>query len=504
MNHDAKRVASAIGWNLSFVVVSVGVQIGTTMLLGRLLTPRDYGIFAFANSIVVFGTHLSQRGLATTILRQQVVSARDLGNAYVVAGILAIGLAVLTTVGSTILRLVNGVAFAEQADLLLFMSVPVIFQLMATPSTSLLQRELAMVRVNAISVIGILVGNGGVAAVLAVHHWGAWSLAGGAAASSLVTLVLSLLLGRYAVSLGWYPRELRRLLVEAVAMNGLRALDVAWVQLPLVVLGLRSPASLSGLYQRTQFVADVMLQMTVWRVTGVLYAALASRGEGRSTSKALYRLTLLCLATLVIPIVAFVMIGAEPILGVLLGENWKSGGWMLRLLIVAFGISTINQAAGMSLELRARFVDRYLCSSAAVLSLVALIVVTPSDDVLLIAAPPLGSMLIATLLLHWRIGERWSDLPEVLRLLRPGTALGVAALIGALLGNEVAIRLSIQTQLSHLLLELLIAGILCCLVALPILRLREMAPFVDLMSSFSPGLSSAFGLNRNTSNGGVS
>jgi len=498
MSHSAKKIASAMGWNLAFVLVTAGAQILTTMLLGRLLSPSDYGVFAFANAIVVFGMHLSQRGLATAILRQLTLSPTDIGNAYIVASLVSIALGGLTVLGSIALRTFGGGALDQQTRLLLFMAIPVIFQLIATPAASLLQRDLATVKASVVSVAGILIGNGLTAATLAFYGFGPWSLALGAAANALVTLLMNHWFARASVRFRWESSEIRRLLREAIAMNGLRALDVAWVQLPLVIFGLRAPSATAGIYQRSQFVADILLQMTVGRLSAVLYAALAARGEGQSTSNRMYRLTFTFLSALVFPIVGFVFAASDNVLGVLLGPAWTSGAWTLRLLIVAFGIWTVNQAAGMMLELRARFADRYICSAAAAASLLLCIAMAPPDNLVLMSLPAVFSMLFTAIVVHVRAGETLRTAPQLLALLGPGLTFGLTSFIGAMLGGKIAVELSLPLYFWQLLLQGCGACLLSGLAAIPIMRLPQMQPFLGVLDLFAPNLRFRLRLGRAT------
>jgi len=485
--HAPRKVALAIAWNLGFVLVTAGCQIVITMVLGRLLTPSDYGVFAFANALVVFGMHLTQRGLASAILRQQSLTAADIGHVYIAALACALSIVGLILAGWAALRW-GAPALEDQADILLFMAVPIVIQIMTTPAATMLLRDLDMKRSNINQTAGIVLGNGGAAIWCAAHGFGPWSLAIGQTVAALVTGLLNLQAGWTRPELRWQPQRLGLILRDAAAMNGLRALDVAWLQIPLVIFGFRAPEALTGIYQRMQFISDILLQMTVGRISAVLYSALASRGEALLKERTGYRFILLTLTTLVVPMVAFVWCAAEPMVGVLLGPDWLAGAWALRLLFVAFGVLTINQAANMALEFGARYRQRFQAAIFATFTVLLAASLVPVSDQTLLALPAMLSMLATMVVVHVGIGERLRDVPSLLLVARPGALLAIATVVGTLGADTIATGLALPRDHAALVLGWMFAGglVACALVSPIVLRLPELRPAITLVHTIAP------------------
>jgi O-antigen/teichoic acid export membrane protein len=478
--------------NLSFAFVTMLIQMVTFGLLARLLTPADYGIFALANAILVYVMHLSQRGLSSSLLCKQALSAADMGAAYFMCVVMAAGMGAIVLAIVGIIVVASGGTLLLQAQMLAFMAIPLAIQILITPASAQLQRRLAMVSVNLIQITSIVVGNGIVAIACARAGLGPWSLALGGAAGAATTALPTLWLGRAPVQFDPSWNRLWQVMKEGLQFNGLRSLDIAWLQAPTIILGATAAPAAVGIYQRVQFLADLAMQMTVWRISSVIYAALASRHQGREPAKDRYRIVLTILSCLVFPIVAFVLVSGREVIAVLLGAKWMSGVFTFKLLIVAFGLSTLNHAAGMALEHAGRLRQRAVPALTALALVVALLLIVMHGPAQGFALPALTSMACATIVLHLLVGERLRDFPALARAISPGLLLAVATASGAWLGRLALSLVSPSASDPLRLLAEVAGGTSLDLLAVPLLcALPAVRPLLLASRSAFPALFSA-------------
>lgn len=479
----------ALRWNVGLTVFAVVVQIGVTMLLGRLLTALDYGVFAFANAIMVLAQHLSQRGLSAALLRRREIDPVDIGNAYLACLTIFAVMALAILGAGWAMHAFGGSRLTEQANILMFLLLALAVQMASTPQVVMLQRRFAVVRANVFQSAGLLVGNGLVGGLCAWYGLGAWSLAYGALVASLVTGAASIISGWTPVRFHWEPASYRTFLIDAATMSWLRALDVAWLQVPLGFFGIYvASAAYSGVYQRMQFFADILLQMSVWRVGTVYYTAMSVDRSAEVVDREVCRRVYQVLATLTLPIVAFTWTAAEPMIDLLLGKQWLSGAWTFRLLMVAFGISAINLAATWSLEISRRYQPRIVAAIIAVLVETALLFLVPADAPELYPIPAVLSVLVTSFLVYHFSGERLTTLPHLVWLLRGGVLLVCVTVAGSLLGLEIARWLGITTAFPVLLLQGGVAGLLCALIGPLVLLLAGMEPLFHALVLRVPAL----------------
>lgn len=482
-------MALAATSNVGFAFVSMAVQVGTFSVLARLLSPQDYGVFAFANAILVYIMHLSQRGLTSSLLRKPELSAEDFGAAYFMcASITGLMVLIIAATSAGLIWFSHG-KLKPQGYMLLFMAIPLAIQILTTPALAQLQRKLAMTSINLTQIASMLVGNGITSIACAAAGLGPWSLAFGSAAGAIAAAIPTLWLGRSEVRLTWHTASVWTALKEGLQFNGLRSLDIGWLQAPTLLLGASVPAGTIGIYQRMQFLADLSMQMTVWRVSSVIYAALARRGDGSTVQKDQYRTVLMIIAALVLPIVAFSVSATREIVEVLLGPKWLAGVFTLKLLMVAFGLSTINQAAGMALEHAGRLKARSLPAALAFVGNVALLIVIPHGRPELYGWAPLLSMTASSILLHIMVGERWKDVPAILAALLPGIVLAFATTVGVRVGGVAIDATPLAGHAIPRLAAELLFGIVFNIFAVPFIAgLPQMNGLTEIFRRDFPGL----------------
>src|SRR5690606_27543467 len=66
-----RTVTRGMSWTLLSNWLAAGTQIGTTMVLARLLTPADFGLMAMALTLTVVVTQFRQLGLSQAVVQRE-------------------------------------------------------------------------------------------------------------------------------------------------------------------------------------------------------------------------------------------------------------------------------------------------------------------------------------------------------------------------------------------------------------------------------------------------
>jgi O-antigen/teichoic acid export membrane protein len=481
-----KRIAFSAFGNIAFAVFSVALQIAISGVTARILTPSDYGVFAFANSIMAYVMHLSQRGLSTKILVTKKLTPLSLGHAYIECAIMAcfmVGLVSITLMG---MYLVGSGIYSLPMQLTSFMMITLAVQILSTPALAVLQRKLSYVTINSITFASMLIGSGFVGIFTARIGWGPWSLMAGSLVSTLINSGGLMFFGRHPTIIKFQFGPILAGLVQGMKFNLLRSMDVAWLQAPTIILSYFLPSSIVGIYQRAQYLGDLGMQMSVWRISAVIYSALAVRNDGQNFNQKSYRTTLLILATLTLPITSFVFMNAREMLALLLGPQWVDGAIVLKILIIALAINSINHAAGMALEHLSWIGKRLLSSSLAVILVVVLLGIQTNRQLENLAYPSLISSFFGSVLLHYFAGERLSSLGTFSKCFGPGFILAVAAVCGCFFGQKLCELLNLHSVLFSFLMNICCAGIFSALTLPLVVRLKVLAPHIEKFAATYP------------------
>jgi lipopolysaccharide exporter len=365
----ARGVGLLVGRTLGLQLLTAGV----TVVLARLLTPADYGMFALALSIQLAGQRLAEMGLPAALIgqadepsaeQQAAVGGAMLSTSLLLSGGLAgvaFALAPALDIDSEALRVV-GVS-----------SLAMPFYAARGVPTALMERHLLFGRVALVEAADTFTFNA-FALVAAVAGLGAFSLAGAVPAGALASMVAAWSLQAFARRPALRLDPLRPMLkfgAQVTLVQGINVLrDVGFVAVLIGVGG----STTAGFYAMAKRLFSFPIALT-GAVSRVSFPALSrSRGlrESRAASAALYTAIVAGLP------LALVAGAVQPLIGVVLGDTWMPTtdivlAGSLGMLVAAsvnatmIGYALAEQALG-SIVVAAAFETLLACGLAVALT----------------------------------------------------------------------------------------------------------------------------------------
>lgn len=169
----AERVRAAVVWRWGSQIVSQLITWTATILVVRLLDPRDYGLFAMSQAVVTALNFLNGYGFATALIQARDVSERRVGQAFGMLLIAALGLAAAQYIAAPYAAAYFGQPLVTQmlrVQALIFLSTPFI----SIPSV-MLARQLDFRR-QALNNLVCAVAGAGTGLGLAWAGYGPWAL----------------------------------------------------------------------------------------------------------------------------------------------------------------------------------------------------------------------------------------------------------------------------------------------------------------------------------------
>lgn len=169
----AGRVRNALAWRYGSQVIAQIITWGSTLLVVRLLDPSDYGLFAMSQVVLAALAFLNGWGFANSLIQQEKVGKRDIGQVFALMLSLNFALATMQFLIAPYAALYYGEPLIEDMlhiQALLFLTTPFI----ALPS-ALLSRELSF-RTQAFANIIASVAGAVTALVMAWYGYGVWAL----------------------------------------------------------------------------------------------------------------------------------------------------------------------------------------------------------------------------------------------------------------------------------------------------------------------------------------
>lgn len=335
----------SLGWMALAQFCLIALQFGAQIVLARLLSPHEFGVFAIAMGLSGVLALVQSLGLQALIVREQELHDEVSTTAFTVNALLAGGLSLLILLASQI----GGFFFQEDGvrRVLLALSLTPLTGVIAFLPSAHLERH---GRFKEIALAGIVAGALGTltTVVFALRGASFMSFAYGQWAQAAVFGVMICFLGRAFVSYRVGFEAWRRVMEFGLQMLAVAGIGAVAVRLSDIALGRIISLSALGLYNRAAGLNGVVwtnIHLVVGRVMLVDFAALVRRGESLRDR---YIRTVDIITVALWPAFLGLAIIARPFIATVYGEAWVMAATPLAILAAA---SFVQVAITMTWEL---------------------------------------------------------------------------------------------------------------------------------------------------------
>jgi O-antigen/teichoic acid export membrane protein len=408
------------------------ITMAATIVMARLLTPRDYGLIAMVVVVTNYMTMFKDMGLSLATVQRAEISDEQISTLFWINVVLAVGITLITIAISPAI-----VYFYGEPRLLLItvvISLGFILGGLSVQHEALLKRQMRFVALSAISIIALVTGYA-VGILLAWKGAGYWAIVG-----SQLALIGTTTLGTWIAS-GWIPGRPRRyagvrpMLAFGRNVTGYATLNVFARNFDTLVLGRYWGPQNLGLYNKSQMVLSIPTDQMNEPFSSVAIPALSRLTDSPERYREAYVRILEKVALLTFPAVAMLMAASDWVVRILLGPQWTDSA---RLLVV-LGIATMFQPVVSSVNWlfitqgRTRHMFQWAVISAP-LSIITIAIGLPWGPLGVAISYIAGRLLLIDHLLYWFIGRtgpvRTSDIYRTIIPIAAASGFGFAGALG--------------------------------------------------------------------------
>ncbi|RPJ41560.1 MAG: lipopolysaccharide biosynthesis protein [Candidatus Latescibacterota bacterium] len=318
------------------------LTVGSTMVLARLLAPEEFGRIAMVVAVIGLLIIVRDLGLPTATVRQLEISHEEVSALFWVNALLSVFLAILAAAAAPLL------AWFYREPTLLWIT-PMLGLVSLVDGLSLQHRALLgrQMRFGALAAIEVCSLAAGVAAAIVSATLGArcWALV----LYRLVTAVVQTA-ACWAVC-DWRPdrrvriRGIRPLLAFGGFLSASRLVRYLGRNLDRVVIGRSGSAGSLGIYSKANgWLLGPFLQAS-WVISKTAVPILSRLQNDPARYRRYYGQGMLLLATPGMPFIVFLFLDAEPVIRILLGNQWDDAIPILRVLAPASIAALLNMGS---------------------------------------------------------------------------------------------------------------------------------------------------------------
>ena len=349
----------------SAAALSLAVQVVSTVILARLLTPADFGIVAMVTTFYMFLMGVGANGCNEAIIQRDKMEKFLASNLFwinlAVGLVLAIGFA---AAGSLLARFYRN---PQVAHVTVAMSPAILIASISVVHVSLLKRAMRFATVSANEVVGRVV-NTVVAILLTLRGWGYWALVAGIVAQALSAAIGAWWLCRWIPSLPRRGVGTRAIVRFAATVYGTFNANYFTRNFDNVLVGWRFNAVALGYYKKAYDLFALSASQLTAPLNNVALAALSRVKNDPARFRRHLVSSLEVIAFVGMALGADLTLVGKDVVRLVLGPKWLESGRIFELFGPGIGVMLLYSTVGwihISIGKPGRFLRWTLIESTA-------------------------------------------------------------------------------------------------------------------------------------------
>ncbi len=346
----AQQVRRGALWTYGQSFISTFGQFLVGVILARLLTPGDFGLFIAVTAFTTILLNLAQSGLSAALLQAKTLTEKQTNAAFWTISLIAAAcVALLAAIAQPLGRVYDSANFVDVMYLMCSAFILIPYNAI---SLALLRRQMkfdliarigirTMMIVSLIEILAALLGAG------------VYSLVLGSIASMIILTYF------FARHLNWRPcfpsfSPVRALLGYSGSATVNSALNFLTGRVDNMLVGALLGTSLLGLYRRAYSLSRMPVEKFSTNLNQVLFGSLSRIQEDLTRSRRLYFKATSAIAILTMPFLILLLCVGPEMVEFIYGEQWTAAGPPLQLMVpgvffvlISSSLRPIIQAQGL-------------------------------------------------------------------------------------------------------------------------------------------------------------
>ena len=323
------------------------LQIASTLILARFLTPEEFGVFTIGLVVVYVADTLRDFGVATFIVQEKDLTPSVVRTAYGIS--LALGAASAAVIVLASVPLARFYHSPGVRDVLLVLSPMFLMTPFSSVVAAMLRRDMkfgTLLRINGITSLA----NNGIAIVLAVCGFGFMSLAWSRIAGAAVNYIVSHMVKPSEMSHFPSFREWRKVASFGVIMTGATVVGDLGARAPDLLIGRFLGITSVGLFGRGVTLIRLFDASVTNTITPVAVSSFAMHHRSGQRFGDRFLIGVSMTTAIAWPFFMFVALMAYPTTRILFGPQWDASVPITRLLCIAAAITSATNLNMLALQ----------------------------------------------------------------------------------------------------------------------------------------------------------
>lgn len=313
------KIASSFFWNFLEKLGGQGIALIVQIVLARLLSPSDFGTMAILVVFVNIGNVFVQSGLNTALIQTEHLDPKDPDSAFWVSfSISLVTYFVLFLVAPYIASFYNSSILEPSLRVL---GIMLIFNSVYSIQSALATRELAFKKIFYATLVAMIL-SGTIGIGISLAGGGIWGLVSQQVLYSFIAALILTVQMRWHPKLTFSAQRAKKLFSFGWKLLASGLLETIYQSLADLIVGKQFSASSLGYFNQGKKYPQVLATVLDSTIQPIMLAAVSKVQSNKNDVKGIVRRALKTSTFLIMPIMAYLAVAAEPIIILILGEQW--------------------------------------------------------------------------------------------------------------------------------------------------------------------------------------
>jgi PST family polysaccharide transporter len=321
-------------------IVIQGLQVVSTMVLARLLTPDDFGIVAVVSLVLILFAILTNIGFSASVVRRETVSRRYLSSMFWASS--SVGLA--ATLGAALLAPLFSTMAGNPAaaPYLVVASVTILFGMVKSVPRALLLRDFRFRDISAAVVLGFVAYIAIAITLAATTDLGAWAIVLGRVANSAIMLGTQWFMSRFVPLLQLRRADVREDLGFNFAFLGMRGSQYLSKNIDYWYVGWALGPTALGTYYIAYVLPNLLRRRMTTAVSGPLFVTVTGFATDRDRVRRAYLNATKFISLGAYPVLIGMALVSDEMIRVAFGRQWLAAIEPMAILAIAAAVNVIG------------------------------------------------------------------------------------------------------------------------------------------------------------------
>lgn len=320
----------------------LGLNIVSLMIMARLVTPAETGLFSIAASIVMLAQALRDFGIAEFLVQEKELTQSKIRTAFGMNLVLAWSLGVIVFLMRNWIANLYGTP--ELSGLIAVVCGSFFVAPFSSTVLALLNRRMDFVAMLKISVASNLASSM-VSIPLAYLGWGAMALSLGMLTMNVTIAIVTAFFMRSWDHFVPSLRDWRKLASFGIYMSGANIVNQVGGRVPELIIGRLLGFEALGQFNRARGIVALFYDAVVSSAHFVAFPAFSAAYRAGEDVYAPYLRATTLITGAVLPVLAVLAVVSKPLVHVMLGDQWLPAATLMPILILGTAIAALAPIA---------------------------------------------------------------------------------------------------------------------------------------------------------------